>query len=80
MLKATTMPAIRKAIISQLTAWHSLDAPPAPNHAWPSVNHLVRAQGQVGWRAFLEGCVLKAWAAKQHEYYVWLNHKNTGHR
>jgi hypothetical protein len=38
------------------------------------------AQHAIGWQAFLEGCVLKDWAAKQQAYYDWLQKKNTGKR
>jgi hypothetical protein len=39
-----------------------------PSYNWPGVNGIVRAQDLVGWQAFLEGAILKAWAVKQHEY------------
>jgi hypothetical protein len=44
------------------------------------VNDLILKQSQIGWRAFLEGGVLKDWAAKQQDYYTWLKKKNTGRR
>jgi hypothetical protein len=77
---AITMPDIKHAIIHQITAWKKLRDPPPPSYAWPGVDDLVRAQGQVGWRAFLEGGVLQEWAGKQQEYYTWLKKKNTGRR
>jgi hypothetical protein len=36
------------------------------------VNDLVTKQDTIGWKNFLEGCVLQEWAEKQQEYYVWL--------
>ena len=44
------------------------------------MNDLVTAQDLIGWRAFLEGCVLQTWTVKQQEYYDWLEKKNTGQR
>jgi hypothetical protein len=63
--------------LQRLHAWKNQDAPRPPNYAWPGVSALVTQQDLIGWRAFLEGCVLQAWAAKQQEYYVWLERKNT---
>jgi hypothetical protein len=54
--------------------------PPAPSYNWPGVNDIILDQDAVGWRAFLEGVVLHAWAAKQQEYYNWIKHRNTGKR
>jgi hypothetical protein len=52
--------------------------PPAPSYNWPGVNDIVLDQDAVGWRAFLEGVFLHAWAAKQQEYYNWIKRRNTG--
>ncbi len=79
--KSLTLPDIKKAIISRLKAWHADEAiGPAPDYNWPGVNDLVRNQDLVGWRAFLEGGILHDWAAKQQEYYDWLQKRNTGKR
>ena len=80
MLKSATMPDIRSAILNRLQAWQDEDPTPAPNYHWPGINELITQQHLVGWRAFLEGCVLKDWAAKQQSYYDWLQRKNTGKR
>jgi hypothetical protein len=80
LLKANTMPDLHKAILSRLQAWHSQLRLTEPHYRWPGVNDLVRAQDLIGWRAFLEGAVLKAWAAKQQEYYDWIQRRNTGKR
>jgi hypothetical protein len=57
-----------------------MPAPPAPSYNWPGVNNIVLDQDAVGWRAFLKGGVLHAWAAKQQEYYNWIERRNTGKR
>ena len=80
LVQATTMPDLRLAILQRLTAWKKNEDTTPPTYAWPGVNDLVTAQDLVGWRAFLEGCVLQAWAAKQQDYYDWLERKNTGRR
>ena len=74
------MPALRSAIINRLKDWHQSSATAAPSYSWPGVNDLIHTQTLVGWQAFLEGGVLKDWAAKQQEYYDWLARKNTGKR
>jgi hypothetical protein len=79
--KAMTLPDVQKAIISRLQSWRTQDAAPAPpTYNWPGVNDLVLQQDSIGWKNFLEGCVLHAWAAKQQEYYEWLQRRNTGKR
>jgi hypothetical protein len=80
LIKSATMPALRNAILNRLQAWKTGDTTPAPSYSWPGVDDLVSAQAQVGWRVFLEGGLLKAWAAKQQEYYDWLSRRNTGKR
>jgi hypothetical protein len=80
MKQAATMPDIRKAIISRLQTWINDSDPTHFSSTWPGVNTLTQTQDLLGWRAFLEGCVLKEWAAKQQEYYTWLERKNTGRR
>ena len=79
--KALTLPDLQNAIITRLRSWRNQDAgPPAPSYNWPGVNDIVLDQDAVGWRAFLEGGVLHAWAAKQQEYYNWIKRRNTGKR
>ncbi len=79
--KALTLPDLQNAIITRLRSWRNQDAgPPAPSYNWPGVNDIVLDQDAVGWRAFLEGGVLHAWAAKQQEYYNWIKRHNTGKR
>jgi hypothetical protein len=78
--KVSTMPDLQHAILHYLSSWHRNDVPTIPQYHWPGVNDLITAQGTIGWRAFLEGCILQAWAAKQQEYYEWLERKNTGRR
>jgi len=80
LLKSATMPDLRCAILNCLKAWQDRDPTPAPNYHWPGVNELLAKQDLVGWHAFLEGCILKDWAAKQQSYYDWLQWKNTGKR
>jgi hypothetical protein len=80
LIQSDTMPDIRHAIISRLTAWKTDAAPTASTYTWPGINDLVHSQDLVGWRSFLEGCVLNDWAAKQQSYYEWLQRKNTGKR
>jgi hypothetical protein len=80
-VKALTLPDLRNAIITRLQSWRNQDGEPqAPSYNWPGVNDIVRDQDAVGWRAFLEGGVLHAWAAKQQEYYNWIKRRNTGKR
>jgi hypothetical protein len=80
LIKANTLPDLRKAIISRLRSWRNATAPQPPSYTWPGVNDLVLLQDLVGWRSFLEGGVLQAWAAKQQDYYNWLQRRNTGKR
>jgi hypothetical protein len=78
--KAATMPDLQHAILSYLTFWKMNSEIPIPQYHWPGVNDLIKVQSKIGWRAFLEGEVLKDWEAKQAEYYVWLKKRNTGRR
>jgi hypothetical protein len=78
--KAHTLPDIRTAILSRLRAWHHGTDLIAPSYTWPGVNDLVLLQDSIGWRTFLEGGILHAWAAKQQDYYDWLQKRNTGKR
>ena len=80
MTKSRTLPDLQDAIIRSLKHWRNQDDRPDPDYNWPGVNDLVLLQDTVGWKAFLEGGVLQAWAAKQQDYYDWLNKKNTGKR
>jgi hypothetical protein len=80
LIKSATMPALSSAILNHLNAWKTNDATPVPSYSWPGVNDLVTPQSCVGWRVFLEGGLLKEWAAKQQEYYDWLARRNTGKR
>jgi hypothetical protein len=54
--------------------------PPTPSYNWPGVNNVILDQDAVGWRPFLEGGVLHAWAAKQQEYYNQIKRRNTDKR
>jgi hypothetical protein len=79
--KANTLPDIQSAILSRLQSWYEQSEPlPTPTYNWPGLNDLVLQQDSVGWRNFLEGGVLQEWAAKQNEYYEWLQRRNTGKR
>jgi hypothetical protein len=81
LMKALTLPEIQQAIIKRIQAWRNQDEIlTEPAYNWPGLNTLVRTQDAVGWKAFLEGAVLKEWAAKQQEYYNWLQRRNTGKR
>jgi hypothetical protein len=75
-----TLPDLKMAILAGLHSLRTQTPLPPPSYAWPGVNDLVLQQNRLGWRAFLEGAVLQAWAAKQHEYFEWLKRKNTGKR
>jgi hypothetical protein len=78
---ARTSPDLQHAILRRLQQWRLQEDDHTPlSYNWPGVNDLVRLQDSVGWQAFLEGGVLLAWAAKQQDYYDWLNKKNTGKR
>jgi hypothetical protein len=78
--KAMTLPDIQKAILQRLHAWQNADELRATPYNWPGVNDIVLTQDTIGWRTFLEGGVLHAWAAKQQEYYNWIKRRNTGKR
>jgi hypothetical protein len=80
LVKANTLPDLRTAIISRLHSWRTDTAPGPLSYTWPGVNDLVLLQDLVGWRVFLEGGILQAWAAKQQDYYDWLQRRNTGKR
>ena len=69
---------LQKAAMSRLKALKDTSAFTAPTYTWPGVNNLIALQDSIGWRAFLEGCVAKDWAAKQQDYYNLLEQKNTG--
>jgi hypothetical protein len=74
------MPDLREAILSRLRSWRANEEFPVPSYTWPGVNNLLQQQDLIGWRAFLEGAILQHWAAKQQEYYTWLQRRNTGRR
>jgi hypothetical protein len=78
--KSNTMPDLRRAIVRRLHEWRSEERFQDSAYTWPGVNDLIRDQDQVGWRTFLEGGMLQNWAAKQQEYYTWLQKHNTGKR
>jgi hypothetical protein len=81
MSKALTMPELQKVILNRIkTVRFPKEAMPVPSYSWPGVNDLILKQDVVGWRKFMEGGVLQAWAAKQQEYYDWLQRRNTGKR
>jgi hypothetical protein len=76
---ARTPPDLQHAILGRLQQWRLQEDDNTPlSYNWPGVNDLVRLQDSIAWQAFLEGGVLLAWAAKQQDYYDWLNKKNTG--
>jgi hypothetical protein len=82
MKKMTTLPQLRKAIITNLSLWR--DGEPAnflpPGHQWPHVHQAVHDQDNIGWGIMLEGCISRHWKETQDEYYVWLDRRNTGRR
>jgi hypothetical protein len=81
MSKAMTIPDIQTSILSRLQAFRNqLEALPPLHCTWPGLNPILSDQDQIGWRNFMEGCILHAWAAKQQEYYDWLQKRNTGKR
>jgi hypothetical protein len=81
MLKAFTLPELQTAIISRIqTVRTEEDALPVPTYAWPGINDLILKQDVVGWRNFMEGGILYKWAAKQQEYFDWIQRRNTGKR
>jgi hypothetical protein len=60
--QARTLPDLANAIINRLQSWRSQTELTPPTYNWPGVNDLILAQDSIGWRAFLEGAVLIAWA------------------
>jgi hypothetical protein len=78
--KAHTLPDLQHAILAGLKAWRHQTPHPIPTYAWPGINDIVIRQTRLGWRAFLEGALLRDWAAKQQEYYEWIQRKYTGKR
>jgi hypothetical protein len=81
MTKALTLPEVQQAILSRLqTVRNPEEATPVPAYAWPGLNELILEQDAIGWRNFLEGGILQAWAAKQQEYFNWMQQRNTGKR
>ncbi len=81
MLKALTLPELQTAIISRIqTVRTATDNLPVPTYTWPGINDLIRKQDVIGWKNFMEGGILHEWAAKQQEYYDWLQCRNTGKR
>jgi hypothetical protein len=80
LLKANTMPNLHTAILSRLQAWQTQSRLQDPSYRWSGVNDLVWAQDLIGWHAFPKGAILKAWAAKQQDYYDWIQRHNTGKR
>jgi hypothetical protein len=80
LIKIQTMPDLHHAILAGIQAWRQQALSPIPSYAWPGVNDIVLRQTRLGWRAFLEGAILCDWAAKQQEYYEWIQRQNTGKR
>jgi hypothetical protein len=79
MSKALTLPELQTAIIGRIqTVRTATDNFPVPTYAWPGINDLIRKQDVIGWKNFMEGGILHEWAAKQQEYYDWLQRRNTG--
>lgn len=81
MTKACTLPDIQKAIMNRLATFRTqTDELPALDHTWPGLAELIAQQDLIGWRTFMEGGILQAWAAKQQDYFDWLQRRNTGKR
>jgi hypothetical protein len=81
MSKAFTLPDIQRAILHRLQSLRNqTEELPPLNCTWPGLNEIVSAQDMIGWRNFMEGGILQAWAAKQQEYYNWIQKRNTGKR
>jgi hypothetical protein len=81
MTQALTLPEIKQAILNRITTVRNQEAVNPPLYCkWPGLNDLISAQDTVGWRNFMEGGILQEWAAKQQEYYDWLQKRNTGKR
>jgi hypothetical protein len=78
--KIHTLPDLQHAILTGLQQWRQQLPPLQPSYDWPGINDIVLRQNRLGWRAFIEGAILLDWAAKQQEYYDWLQRKNTGKR
>ena len=79
MTRALTLPGIQQVIKSRLkTVRNRTEDLPATYYKWPGLNELVQAQDTLGWRIFLEVGILHEWAAKQQEYYDWIQKRNTG--
>ena len=72
------MPDLQHAILAGIQAWRQQTPSPILSYTWPGINDLVLLQNRLGWRAFIEGAILCDWAAKQQEYYKWLQRQNTG--
>ena len=81
MIKALTLPEIKNAILHRIATVRNQEAVLPPIYCnWPGLTNLISAQDKVGWKNFMEGGILHEWAAKQQEYYDWLQKRNTGKR
>jgi hypothetical protein len=79
--ESTHTPDIQKTIMNRLATFcNQTEVLPVLYHTWPGLTDIITQQDAVGWRTFMEGGIIHAWAAKQQEYFNWLQRRNTGKR
>jgi hypothetical protein len=67
-------------IIQRLTEWRSSEPFSTAQSDMPGLLQAIHAQDQIGWLAFLEGCIAVEWAGVQDAHFLWLGRRNTGKR
>jgi hypothetical protein len=67
-------------IIQRLTEWRSAEPFSRAQSDMPGLLQAINAQDQIGWLAFLEGCIAVEWAGAQDAHFLWLGRRNTGKR
>jgi Reverse transcriptase (RNA-dependent DNA polymerase) len=75
-----TDPELRDGICLRLNEWRD-DLPKSDLFSRRiAIQQLFEQQDKVGWRVFLEGCVVLDWAAVQQDYYTRIVSRKTGKR
>ena len=67
-------------IIQRLTEWRSSELFSRAQSDMRGLLQAINAQDQIGWLAFLEGCIAVKWAGVQDAHFLWLGGRNTGKR
>ncbi len=69
-----TAPDIWEVLTEALLSWKKRKNYTHPKFLQEEVEEAFGEQEQIGWGAFLAGCVSKRWRDCQQRYYKWLGH------